>query len=51
LKRWDTNKNLLNRLSHWAPLDSFYHGLKLKAELLGSLSGFKLYIFKGSAVH
>jgi len=35
--RWDTEKNLLNRLSRRAPLDSFtnfYRGLKLMAELL-----------------
>ena len=50
LKRWDTDKKLLNRFSRWAPLNSFiifYYGLKLKAELLGSYSG---YILKGAVV-
>jgi len=39
LKSWDTDKNLLNRFSRRAPLNSFmtlYHGLRLKAKLLGS---------------
>ena len=37
LRRWDTEKNLQNRLSRRAPLDSFinfYRGLKLMAELV-----------------
>jgi len=37
LRRWDTEKNLQNRLFRRAPLDSFinfYRGLKLMAELV-----------------
>jgi len=37
LRRWDTEKNLQNRLSRWAPLESFINfdrGLKLMAELV-----------------
>ena len=37
LRRWDTEKNLQNRLSRRAPLESFinfYRGLKLMAELV-----------------
>jgi len=37
LRRWDTEKNLQNRLSCRAPLESFinfYRGLKLMAELV-----------------
>jgi len=37
LWRWDTEKNLLSRLSRRAPLDTFmkfYYNLKLMAEFL-----------------
>ena len=37
LRRWDTKKNLQNRLCHRAPLESFINlcrGLKLMAELV-----------------
>jgi len=37
LRRWDTEKNLQNRLSRRAPLKSFinfYRGIKLMAELM-----------------
>ena len=37
LRRWDTEKNLQNRLSRRAPVESFinfYCGLKLMAELV-----------------
>jgi len=37
LRRWDTEKNMQNRLSRRAPLESFinfYRGLKLMAELV-----------------
>jgi len=37
LRRWNTEKNLQNRLSRWAPLESFINfdrGLKLMAELV-----------------
>jgi len=37
LRSWDTEKNLQNRLSRRAPLESFknfYRGLKLMAELV-----------------
>jgi len=37
LGRWDTEKNLQNRLSHQAPLENFvnfYRGCKLMTELV-----------------